>query len=287
MARLEAEREAGREDPAAREERVKRAFRELCMVYRLGEEDFAPPSPSGKKNGGGAGEEGDGGPGRRPGVSPGGLDKIEEDAEADARAPSPDGIATGPAPAASGGGGGPADAADDTLQSIDLGGRCADPDDSAGAPGLPPVQERRESGGSSVYESPLDDYWTLPADSPESPAEAPGGRQPPPFAVAGLGAGEEEVEAIEASALAARLVRPPAPRPDGDGRGEAPGYLHLRAGRRGRAHTSDGITPPAAVPADVEISDQCAICLCEYGADDVVVTSQNPDCSHVSLVGVV
>jgi len=365
VARLEAEREAGREDPAAREERVKRAFRELCMVYRLGEEDFAiAAAPSSSSSGKEAGPD-----------APGGLGRIEEEA---------DGLPSAPIPAASEGSRGPADpleraelgmadapggglldpdreeTKDGRLDEAALGikgavgptggpvagrdvasvgrggetdvkvarddggteaggsadedqaggiGPCARPaeladgraevarrdveagsrpsidpgggypDGGGDAADLPPIQERRESGGSSVYECPLDDYWTLPADVPGSPADAQAERLSSLFAVAG---GDEEevdaVEAVEASALAARLA-PPAPSAFDDGGGsEAPGFLHLSLGRRGRAHTTDGVSPPA--PADVEISDQCAICLCEYGAEDVIVTSQNPDCNH-------
>ena len=327
VARLEAEREAGREDPAQREERVKKAFRELCMVYRLGEEDFAAPTGKGelaKKGDDGIGLDGFGQPELVE------LEKIKDEVEGANALGSLDELSSAPISAASEG-----SDLTDPLERIELGitdGGLADEDqareikpsthpaelaDSLGntkavpphaagetykpinrppktdrmhddpndepesgdaAANLPSIQERRESGGSSVYECPLDDYWTLHTDATEL-MEASGG-MPSLFAV-----DDDKIEAVEASALAASLGRSSG---DEDEDSESPGFLYLNAGRRRRAHTSDGVISPTASPSgrdsdDVEISNQCAICLCEYDAEDVIVTSQNPDCKHVSF----
>ena len=313
VARLEAEREAGREDPAQREERVKRAFRELCMVYRLGEEDFAAPASgkgeTAKKGDDGIGLDGFGQPGLVE------LEKIKDEANA------LDEHSSAPISAASEGsdpvdplerielGITDDDQASETKPSThsaeladSLGNTKAVPPHAAGATykpinrppktvrmdddpndepesgdaaaNLPSIQERRESGGSSVYECPLDDYWTLHTEAPEL-IESSGGTS------SLFAADDDRIEAVEASALAASLGR------DEEEDNESPGFLYLNAGRRRRAHTSDGVISPTASPSgrdpdDVEISNQCAICLCEYDAEDVIVTSQNPDCKHVS-----
>ena len=297
--RLEREREEALEDPEERELRVKKAFRDLCLVYKLAEEDFLPPidelTPTDK-------------------VIPdcGNTSDTSNDTKVIDEKPieEPAANVIDDCPVAS-----PTDRSDgqvvegpekendipnenetDAHQMIPSQGiddywyerAVTSLEDEDYAPGYvesnPSLGDRQPS---IVFEDNVGDIGTpsierstprtsftgenynVMVDSPEE-----GKEQSTLFAV------EDITTRISQSSLGS----------------DASGYIYINSGRRGAgssmsgsSHSQKSLVSMSSTTSPIEyvsqkIPNSCAICLCDYEADDVIVTSHNPECPHVSCL---
>mmetsp|Transcript_37333 Transcript_37333/g.85285 ORF Transcript_37333/g.85285 Transcript_37333/m.85285 type:complete len:678 (+) Transcript_37333:183-2216(+) len=297
--RLEREREEALEDPKERELRVKQAFRDLCLVYKLSEEDFLPPIDE---------------------LMP--IDKVIPDCgdtsdtsehivdEKSIKEPAANVIDDCPV----------ASLADGSDGQVDEG-----PEKENDSPDMNETQQSSEGteANKMIPSQGIDDYWYERAVTPlededyapgyiESNSPSLGDIQPSTLFEDELGdSGTPSIErstprksftgenynvivdspedATEQSTLFA--VEDITTRISQSSLDSAPGYLYISSGRGAgssisvSSHSQKSLVSMSTTTSPIEyvsqrIPSSCAICLCDYEANDVIVTSHNPECPH-------
>ena len=309
--RLEREREEALEDPGERELRVKKAFRDLCLVYKLAEEDFLPPIDELMH-----------------------IDKLELVPDCGDTADTSDdtkvvdeGTVEEPV----------ANVVNDCLAALssdETDGqvregpeKCEGPEKENDVPNNKNETQQTSEGTEahqSIPSQSIGDYWYERAVSPledeeganiESNSPDLGVKQPSTLfeddvgdtgtpCIEGLAlrtsfTGENynvmvdsPVDAKEQSTLFA--VEDITTNTSHSSFSDTHGYLYINSGRRGASssmsgssHSQKSLVSMSSTTSPIEyvpqkIPNSCAICLCDYEADDVIVTSHNPECPHVS-----